>query len=53
MPLLYGALAEAANFLRSDDRVGMFQGKMEAAIADLTGETTGRVNDNTIKRMDT
>ena len=53
MPLLYGALAEAANFLRSDDRVGMFQGKMEAAIADLTGETTGRVNDNVIKRMDT
>lgn len=53
LPLLYGALAEAANFLRSDDRVALFQGKMQAAIDDLLGETTGRVNDNVIVRMDT
>lgn len=51
--LIYGTLAQAAGFLRSDDRVALFQGQMESAVSELLGETTGRVNDNVIVRMDT
>lgn len=49
--LLYGALCEACTFLRSDDRLAMFQPKYESALNDLLGESAGRVNDNTIVRQ--
>jgi len=49
-PLLYSALAEAASFLRSDDRVAGFQQKADMAIDDLLNET--RIDDNVIVRKE-
>ena len=49
--LLYGVLCEACTFLRSDDRLAMFQPKYEMALTDLLGEGASRVNDNTIVRQ--